>query len=143
VAGKHDAAGRIGTKACPDICLQAVLAWHADDFGAERAQEILDPFDQRQVSKDVLGDSAAYLKVRMKVMLSLFNGVPVAVQLPQRVTFEVVETEPAMKGQTASSSYKPAKLSNGVKCMVPPFIEAGERIVVRTEDSTYVERAKG
>ena len=100
------------------------------------------PFDQRQVSKDVLGDSAAYLQEGMKVMLSVFNGVPVAVQLPQRVTFEVVETEPAMKGQTASSSYKPAILSNGARCMVPPHISAGTRIVILTDDGSYVERAK-
>ena len=61
----------------------------------------------------------------------------------RRVTLEVVEADPVVKGQTASSSYKPARLSNGVKTMVPPFIESGERIVVRTEDASYVERAKG
>ena len=59
--------------------------------------------------------------------LSIFNGVAVAIQLPPRVTLEVVETEPAMKGQTASSSYKPAKLSNGVRVMVPPHISPGTR----------------
>jgi elongation factor P len=75
-------------------------------------------------------------------MLSVFNGVPVAIQLPQRVVFEVVETEPAMKGQTASSSYKPATLSNGARCMVPPHIQTGTRIVIQTEDGSYVERAK-
>ena len=99
-------------------------------------------FDQLQVSKDVLGDGAAFLQEGMKVMLSVFNGVPVAVQLPQRVTFEVVETEPAMKGQTASSSYKPAILSNGARCMVPPHIAPGTRIVILTDDGSYVERAK-
>ena len=99
-------------------------------------------FDQVQVSTDVLGEGAQYLQEGMKVMLSVFNGVPVAVQLPQRVTFEVVETEPAMKGQTASSSYKPATLSNGARCMVPPHISTGTRIVIQTEDGSYVERAK-
>jgi elongation factor P len=59
------------------------------------------------------------------------------------VTLEIVEADPVVKGQTATSSYKPAVLSNGVKTMVPPFIETGERIVVRTEDGSYVERAKG
>ena len=78
----------------------------------------------------------------MKVMLSIFNDVAVGIQLPQRVTLEVVETEPAMKGQTASSSYKPAKLSNGARVMVPPHISAGTRIVIQTEDGTYIERAK-
>jgi elongation factor P len=78
----------------------------------------------------------------MKVQLSIFNETAVSATLPQRVTFEVVETEPAMKGQTASSSYKPAKLSNGARAMVPPHISPGTRIVIQTEDGTYVERAK-
>ena len=77
-----------------------------------------------------------------KPIISAINGVAVGVQLPQRVTFEVVETEPAMKGQTASSSYKPAKLSNGARVMVPPHIQTGTRIVIQTEDGAYVERAK-
>ena len=62
--------------------------------------------------------------------------------LPETVTMEIVETEPVVKGQTAASSYKPAKLTNGVRVMVPPFIESGTRIVVNTTDSSYVERAK-
>ena len=68
--------------------------------------------------------------------------MPIAIELPQRVTLEVVDTEPAMKGQTASSSYKPAMLSNGVRTMVPPHIAAGTRVVVMTADGSYVERAK-
>ena len=67
---------------------------------------------------------------------------PIAIELPQRVTLEIVETEPVVKGQTASSSYKPAMLSNGVRTMVPPHIGAGTRVVVMTEDGSYVERAK-
>jgi elongation factor P len=78
----------------------------------------------------------------MKVMLSIFNEQAVAIQLPQRITLEVVETEPAMKGQTASSSFKPAIMSNGARVMVPPHIQVGTRIVVQTEDGSYVERAK-
>jgi elongation factor P len=74
--------------------------------------------------------------------VSLHEGVPVAVELPQRVTLEVVEADPVVKGQTASSSYKPAKLSNGARIMVPPHIEAGTRVVVMTADGSYVERAK-
>jgi elongation factor P len=76
-------------------------------------------------------------------VVDLVEGEPVAIHLPASVTLEVVEADPVVKGQTASSSYKPALLSNGVKTMVPPFIESGERIVVRTEDASYVERAKG
>ena len=91
---------------------------------------------------DVIGDQAQWLQEGMKVILSIFNEKAVAIQLPPRVTLEIVETEPAMKGQTASSSYKPAKISNGARVMVPPHITAGTRIVIQTEDGTYVERAK-
>jgi elongation factor P len=99
-------------------------------------------YDQVQVAEDVIGDSAPYLVPEMKVMLSVFESKVVSIQLPQRATFEVVDTEPATKGQTASSSYKPAVLSNGVRTAVPPFIAVGTRIVVQTEDGSYVERAK-
>jgi len=99
-------------------------------------------YDQIILPPDVIGDQAVYLQEGMVCILSIFNGVAVAIQLPARVTLEVVETEPAMKGQTASSSYKPAKLSNGMRAMVPPHISAGTRIVILTEDGSYVERAK-
>jgi elongation factor P len=99
-------------------------------------------FEQMQVSEDILGDQAAYLQEGMKVILSVFNGLPVGIQLPARVVLEVMETEPAMKGQTASSSYKPAKLSTGARAMVPPHISPGTRVVIQTEDGSYVERAK-
>ncbi|KAA2241183.1 elongation factor P [Salinarimonas soli] len=99
-------------------------------------------YDQVVVPEDVIGDQAAYLQEGMVVMLSMHNGNAIAIELPQRVTLEIVETEPTMKGQTASSSYKPAILSNGVRTMVPPHIATGTRIVVMTEDGSYVERAK-
>jgi elongation factor P len=75
-------------------------------------------------------------------MISVYENIAVGLELPQRATLEVVETEPTMKGQTASSSYKPAVLSNGVRTMVPPHIAVGTRIVVQTVDGSYVERAK-
>ncbi len=99
-------------------------------------------FDQVHVPKDIVGDYAPYLQENMTVKLSLHEDVPIAIELPQRVTLEVVETEPAMKGQTAASSYKPALLSNGVRTMVPPHIAPGTRIVVMTADGSYAERAK-
>jgi elongation factor P len=99
-------------------------------------------YDQVAVPPDVIGDGAVYLQEGMECMLSLHEGVPIAIELPQRVTLEVVETEPVVKGQTASSSYKPAVLSNGARSMVPPHVGAGTRIVVMTEDGSYVERAK-
>src|SRR6202012_6266192 len=71
-------------------------------------------YDQVQVSKDIVGDAAAYLQENMVVKLSLHDMNPISIALPQRVTLEVVETEPVTKGRTASSSYKPAALSNGV-----------------------------
>ena len=74
--------------------------------------------------------------------ISVFEGVAVSSELPQKVTLEVTETEPTVKGQTASSSYKPAVLSNGVRTMVPPHIAPGTRIVVMTADGSYAERAK-
>ncbi|MGE0417876.1 MAG: elongation factor P [Acetobacteraceae bacterium] len=106
---------------------------------------LMDPetFEEAHVPADLMGDAAPFLQDQMTVEVDMVEGEPVAIKLPPQVTLEVVEADPVVKGQTASSSYKPAKLSNGVKCMVPPFIEAGERIVVRTEDATYVERAKG
>jgi elongation factor P len=99
-------------------------------------------YDQITLQSDLVGDGAVYLQPEMKVMLSMHEANAVAIQLPQKVVVEVVETEPVTKGQTASSSYKPAKLSNGVRTNVPPFIDTGTRIVVMTEDGSYVERAK-
>ena len=99
-------------------------------------------YDQVQVAKDIVGGASAYLQENMTVKLSLHEMNTIAIQLPQRATLEVVETEPVTKGQTASSSYKPAVLSNGVRTQVPPHITTGTRIVVMTEDGSYVERAK-
>jgi elongation factor P len=99
-------------------------------------------YDQIHVRAEVIGDQAVYLQEGMPCMISVFDGAAVAIDLPQRVVLEVTETEPTVKGQTASSSYKPAKLSNGVRTMVPPHIAAGTRIVVMTADGSYVERAK-
>ncbi|GJD71958.1 elongation factor P [Methylobacterium sp. Leaf104] len=99
-------------------------------------------YDQVAIPKDVVGSAAPYLQEGMAVMVSTHNGVALTLELPQRVVLEVTETEPAMKGQTASSSYKPAILSNGVRTAVPPHIAVGTRVVIMTEDGSYVERAK-
>ena len=99
-------------------------------------------FEQISISRDMVGDSAAFLQDSMTVTVSSHEGDPISVQLPDKVVMEVVEADAVVKGQTASSSYKPAVLENGVRVLVPPHIEAGTRIVVRPEDSTYVERAK-
>ena len=99
-------------------------------------------YEQVTVSGDMVGDQSVYLQEGMEVQLSIHNGGPVAIELPARVVLEIVETEPVTKGQTASSSFKPAMLSNGVRTNVPPHISAGVRVVIQTEDGSYVERAK-
>ena len=99
-------------------------------------------YDQYAATPEVIGDAAPYLQEGMVVQLSTHDGVPIAIDLPRTVTLEIVETEPQVKGQTASSSYKPALLANGLKTMVPPYIGVGTRIVILTEDGTYQERAK-
>ena len=106
---------------------------------------LMDPetYEQTQVPAAILGDRLAFLQENMVVNVRLIEGDPVSMDLPEQVVLEVTEADPVVKGQTASSSYKPAMLSNGVKTMVPPFITVGERIVVKTEDGSYYERAKG
>ena len=99
-------------------------------------------FDQIAVGKDIIGDQAVYLQEGMTCTVMLHEGNPVSIELPQRVVVEIVEADPVVKGQTASSSYKPAILSNGVRIMVPPHIAAGTKVVVMTADGSYVERAK-
>jgi elongation factor P len=99
-------------------------------------------YDQVTVPKEVIGEQAIYLQENMPVTLSLHDGVPIAAELPQRVVLEIVEADPVVKGQTASSSYKPAVLSNGQRVMVPSHITAGTRVVIMTADGSYVERAK-
>jgi len=106
---------------------------------------LMDPetFEQTHIPLDLLGDAAPFLQDNMTVTVDLVEGEPVGVHLPATVVLEIVEADPVVKGQTATSSYKPAMLSNGVKTSVPPFIETGERVVVKTEDASYVERARG
>jgi elongation factor P len=99
-------------------------------------------FEQTTIPRDVIGDPAVFLQEGMPVTVQSYEGSPLAVELPQTVTLRILEADPVVKGQTASSSYKPAKLENGVRVMVPPHIEAGTRIVVDTAEGTYLERAK-
>ena len=99
-------------------------------------------YDQVQIQADVVGDAAPYMQEGMKVQLSMFEGNAIAIEIPAKVTLEITETEPAMKGQTASGSFKPAILSNGVRTMVPTHITVGTRVVIMTEDGSYSERAK-
>ena len=99
-------------------------------------------FEQLSLSGETIGEQAVFLQEGMVCTVTSHEGTPLSVELPQTVVLAVTEAEPVVKGQTASSSYKPAVVENGVKVMVPPHIEVGTRIVVNTADSTYAERAK-
>jgi elongation factor P len=99
-------------------------------------------YEQVTVTPDVVGDQKVFLTDGIKVSLKTHLGVAIAIELPQKVTVEITETEPVVKGQTASSSYKPATCSNGIRVMVPPHIGVGTRVVINTDDNSYVERAK-
>lgn len=99
-------------------------------------------YEQLVATADVVGDDKVFLTDGIKVYLKTYDGVAIAIELPQKVTVEITETEPVVKGQTASSSYKPAICSNGIRVMVPPHIGAGTRIVINTEDYSYQGRAQ-
>ena len=113
-------------------------------FAADDEYTFMDQtsFEQLVVPRDIIGEPAVFLQEGMICVVQTYEGAPLSVELPPSVVLEIVEADPVVKGQTASSSYKPAKLSNGVRVMVPPFIEAGTKIVVNTTDGSYVERAK-
>ncbi len=102
----------------------------------------LQTFEQIHLPKEILGDSAAFLKDGMMLTVVSHEGEIVGAELPETVIMEIVEAEPVVKGQTASSSYKPAILENGARIMVPPHIGTGIKVVVNTADGTYVERSK-
>jgi elongation factor P len=100
-----------------------------------------DTYDQVSLPRDLLGDAAAFLEDGMDVVMETYEERPISVQLPQHAEAVIAETEAVVKGQTASSSYKPAILDNGVRVMVPPHITAGTRIVVDVYEQEYVRRA--
>jgi elongation factor P len=99
-------------------------------------------YEQTMINADLLGDLSIYLQDGMEVTVETYEAEPLSVVLPDTVVMEVVEADAVVKGQTASSSYKPGVLENGARIMVPPHIEAGTRVVVKPADGTYVERAK-
>jgi elongation factor P len=99
-------------------------------------------YEQVTMPREVIGDPADFLADGMICQVTLYEGTALSVELPPSVTLEVVEADPVVRGQTASSSYKPGKLENGRRVMIPPHIGAGTRIVINTTDGSYVERAK-
>ena len=98
-------------------------------------------FEQIELQHVFLGDQGAYLQDGMVVEIEYYETTPIGVSLPEQVILTVEETEPVVKGQTAANSFKPATCDNGLRILVPPFVGAGERIVVQTADSTYLRRA--
>ena len=98
-------------------------------------------YEQIEIQSDFVGERAAFLQDGMLVVVESHEGRPIGVRLPDQVTLEVSETEPVVKGQTAASSNKPALLENGVRTMVPPFVDAGDKIVVDTNEVSYIKRA--
>jgi elongation factor P len=99
-------------------------------------------YEQVSVPRDLIGEPADFLADGMMCTVMMYEGAALSVEIPPNVTMEVVEADPVVKGQTASSSYKPGKLENGRRVMLPPYIEKGTRIVVSTVDGAYMERAK-
>ncbi|MEO8812109.1 MAG: elongation factor P [Caulobacteraceae bacterium] len=100
-------------------------------------------YEQIELQKDFVGeDQVRFLHDGMLVTLELHDERPIGIELPEQVVLEVIETEPTTKGQTASSSYKPAKASNGMRVMIPPYMGEGERILVSTQTGEYVRRAE-
>jgi len=99
-------------------------------------------YEQIELQKGFIGDTAAYLQDGMVLRMEFYDDKPIGVHLPDQVTLEVTETEPVVKGQTAANSFKPAVLENGVRTAVPPFVGVGEKIIVSTEDGSYVRRAE-
>jgi fructose-1,6-bisphosphatase/inositol monophosphatase family enzyme len=102
----------------------------------------LESFEQVLVPKTILGDRLPMLTDNMIVTLESYEEDTLNIQLPTNVTFEIVETDPVIKGATATASYKPAILTNGMRVLVPPYLTTGEKIVIKTEDASFVERAK-
>ena len=100
-----------------------------------------DTYEQISIPEDVIGEPAAFLQDGMDVIMELYEEKPISVQLPDQIEATIVEADAVVKGQTASSSYKPAVLDNGVRVMVPPHISSGTRIVVDTYSREYVKRA--
>ncbi len=101
----------------------------------------MESYEQIELASDFVGDQAQFLQDGMKTLVQLYEGTPIGIKLPVQVTLTVTEADPVMKGGTAAPSYKSAVLENGMKIQVPPFIGAGERIIVATEDGSYIRRA--
>ncbi|WP_084420681.1 elongation factor P [Henriciella litoralis] len=111
------------------------------DAGEAHAFMDQETFEQIEIQKDFIGEQEAFLQSEMVVVIEFYEDKPIGISLPDQVILTIEETEPVVKGQTAANSFKPATCENGIRVLVPPFVGPGERIVVQTEDSSYLRRA--
>ena len=111
-------------------------------YDVENSYFFMEPksFDQIQIKKDVVGEKGKLLSENLEVKVSFYNESPISVELPNQVTCKIENTDAALKGQTVSSSYKPAILNNGLNIQVPPFIEAGDEVIIDTRNLEYVKK---
>ena len=97
-------------------------------------------FEQINIKKNIVGEKGKMLTENLQVSINFYNDKPLAVELPNQVTCKILTTDVALKGQTVSSSYKPATLDNGINIQVPPFIESGDIIIVDTRNVEYIKK---
>ena len=97
-------------------------------------------FEQINIKKDLIGEKYKFLTEGLEVKIGIYNELPIKIDLPNQIECKIESTDVALKGQTVSSSYKPAKLSNGLNIQVPPFIESGDTIIVDTRTIEYVKK---
>ena len=111
-------------------------------YGDETDYYFMDPksYEQINIKKETIGEKGKMLTENLEVSISFYNEKPLTVELPNQVTCTIDTTDVALKGQTVSSSYKPATLDNGVNIQVPPFIESGDKIIVDTRTMEYVKK---
>ena len=125
---------------------KASLEQHTLEFLYEDGDHLVfmnnETYEQIEVNREVLGDDIVFLEPNMNVTLEFYEGKPLSAEMPESVVLEIVETDPVMKNANATGSYKPAKLANGITVGVPPYMETGEKIRVKTADRTYMERVK-
>ena len=111
-------------------------------YDDENSYFFMDPksFEQIEIKKEIVGEKGKLLTENLKVLVSFYNDKPISLELPNQVTCKIETTDVALKGQTVSSSYKPATLDNGINIQVPPFIESGDVIVIDTRNLDYVKK---
>jgi elongation factor P len=124
------------------VSLEQHIAEYLYESGGRYTFMNTENYEQIEISAEDLGDSASWLAPGLKLQVQFYEGRPIGVELPKTVKAKILETQPMMRGATASASYKPATLENGVVVLVPPFVTEGEEIIVDPSDNRYIERAR-